>query len=157
MAVEIKPPWPNNRRDACLQKKETLILRRDSIGDCPGNPQWKSQTQHTHRADNDCFKTPDNLFCVDDNYFSNIVNLTDLILSTNYRKSPTNYSQLKLTTMKKVFGIIFVVVGLICLPQAFTPSAPETIGGLIGVSLVTFLPAYFLLRNKKNDDNSKQS
>ena len=59
--------------------------------------------------------------------------------------------------MKKVFGIIFVVVGLICLPQAFTPSAPETIGGLIGVSLVTFLPAYFLIRNKKSDDNSKQS
>lgn len=57
--------------------------------------------------------------------------------------------------MKKVFGIIFVVVGLICLPQAFTPSVPETIGGLIGVSLVTFLPAYFLLRNKKNDNDSK--
>ena len=60
--------------------------------------------------------------------------------------------------MKKVFGIIFLVVGLICLPQVFTSSAPETIGGLIGVSLVTFLPAYFLLRNKKdNNDNKNQS
>ena len=60
--------------------------------------------------------------------------------------------------MKKVFGIIFVVVGLICLPQAFTPNAPETIGGLIGVSLVTFLPAYFLLRTKKdNNANKNQS
>lgn len=55
----------------------------------------------------------------------------------------------KITVMKKVFGIILVIVGLVCLPQAFTPSVPETIGGLIGVSLVTFLPAYFLLRNNK--------
>ena len=91
MAVEIKPPWPNNRRDACLQKIETLILRRDSIGDCPGNPQWNHKTQHTHQADNDCSKTPDNLFCVDDNYFSNIVNLTARILSTNFRKSQLVY------------------------------------------------------------------
>ena len=59
--------------------------------------------------------------------------------------------------MKKVFGIIFLVVGLICLPQVFTSNTPETIGGLIGVSLVTFLPAYFLLRGKKDDQNNKQS
>ncbi len=59
--------------------------------------------------------------------------------------------------MKNVFGIIFIVVGLICLPQVFTSSAPETIGGLIGVSLVTFLPAFFLLRSKKNDKDNKQS
>lgn len=59
--------------------------------------------------------------------------------------------------MKKIFGIIFLVVGLICLPQVFTSNAPETIGGLIGVSLVTFLPAYFLLRGKKDDQNNKQS
>lgn len=50
--------------------------------------------------------------------------------------------------MKKVFGIILIVVGLVCLPQIATPSAAGTIGGLIGVSLVTFLPAYFLLRKK---------
>ena len=55
--------------------------------------------------------------------------------------------------MKKIFGIIFLVVGFICLPKAFTPSFPETVGGLIGVSLVTFLSAFFLLRGKK-DDNS---
>jgi hypothetical protein len=36
----------------------------------------------------------------------------------------------------------------------FTPSFPETVGGLIGVSLVTFLPAFFLLRNKKKDSNN---
>lgn len=51
--------------------------------------------------------------------------------------------------MKKVFGIILIIVGLICLPKVFTPSVPGTIGGLIGISLVSFLPAYFLLRNKK--------
>ena len=33
--------------------------------------------------------------------------------------------------MKKVLGIILIIVGIVCLPQAFTPSAPETIGGLI--------------------------
>lgn len=53
--------------------------------------------------------------------------------------------------MKKIFGFFFLVVGFICLPKAFTPSFPETVGGLIGVSLVTFLPAFFLLRNKKDD------
>ena len=56
--------------------------------------------------------------------------------------------------MKKIFGIIFLVVGFVCLPQVFSPSFPETVGGLIGVSLVTFLPAFFLLRNKKNDSNN---
>ena len=55
--------------------------------------------------------------------------------------------------MKKIFGFFFLVVGFICLPKAFTPSVPERVGGLIGVSLVTFLPAFFLLRGKK-DDNS---
>ena len=55
--------------------------------------------------------------------------------------------------MKKIFGFFFLVVGFICLPKAFTRSFPETFGGLIGVSLVTFLPAFFLLRGKK-DDNS---
>ena len=55
--------------------------------------------------------------------------------------------------MKKILGIFFLVVGFICLSKAFTPSFPETVGGLIGVSLVTFLPAFFLVRGKK-DDNS---
>lgn len=53
--------------------------------------------------------------------------------------------------MKKVFGILFIVVGLICLPQVFAPSVAETIGGIIGVSLFSFLPAYFLLRGSKKD------
>ena len=40
--------------------------------------------------------------------------------------------------------------------QAFTPSAPETIGGLIGISLITFLPAFFLLRNKKDENENDE-
>ena len=56
--------------------------------------------------------------------------------------------------MKKIFGIIFRVVRFICLPKAFTRSFPETFGGLIGVSLVTFLPAFFLLRGKKDDTSN---
>jgi hypothetical protein len=58
--------------------------------------------------------------------------------------------------MKKVFGNILLIVGFVCLPHVITPSFPETIGGLIGVSLVTFLPAFFLLRNKKNDSNNEK-
>ena len=59
--------------------------------------------------------------------------------------------------MKKVLGIILRIVGSVCMPQAFTPSAAETIGGLIGISLITFLPAFFLLRNKKDEnDENKQ-
>ena len=56
--------------------------------------------------------------------------------------------------MKKIFGFFFLVVGFICLPKAFTPSFPETVGGLIGVSLVTFFPAFFLLRGKKADNSN---
>jgi hypothetical protein len=58
--------------------------------------------------------------------------------------------------MKKVLGIILIIVGIVCLPQAFTPSAPETIGGLIGISLITFLPAFFLLRNKKDENENDE-
>ncbi len=56
--------------------------------------------------------------------------------------------------MKKFFGIIFLVVGIICLPKVISPSIPETIGGFIGISLVSFLPAYFMLRND-DKNNSK--
>jgi hypothetical protein len=58
--------------------------------------------------------------------------------------------------MKKVFGIILIVVGIVCLPQVIAPSSAETIGGFLGVSLVTFLPAFFLLRSKKDAKESKQ-
>lgn len=57
--------------------------------------------------------------------------------------------------MKKVLGIILIVVGLITLPQVFTSTsdAIEAVGAFIGVSIVTFLPAFFLLRNKKEENN----
>ena len=58
--------------------------------------------------------------------------------------------------MKKIFGIILLVVGFVCLPKVFAPSFLETIGGLIGVSIVTFLPAFFLLRGKKDNSNNEK-
>ena len=56
--------------------------------------------------------------------------------------------------MKKVFGILFVILGIVCLPSVFAPSAAETIGRLIGWAITSVIPAYFLLRNtSKKDDN----
>lgn len=56
--------------------------------------------------------------------------------------------------MKKVFGILFIVLGVVCLPSVFAPSAAEFIGRLIGWALTSVIPAYFLLRNsgKKSED-----
>ena len=56
--------------------------------------------------------------------------------------------------MKKVFGILFLIVGIVSLPSVIAPNAAEMIGRLIGLS---FIPAYFLLRNsgKKQEDGSK--
>ena len=59
--------------------------------------------------------------------------------------------------MKKFFGILFVVLGIVCLPGVFAPSAAESIGRLIGLSLVSFLPAYFLLRNSNKKDENKEN
>ena len=56
--------------------------------------------------------------------------------------------------MKNVFGIILIILGIICIPKIISPSGGETIGGLIGISLFTFLPAYFLLRRKKNENSN---
>lgn len=58
--------------------------------------------------------------------------------------------------MRKVFGILFVVFAIVCLPSVFAPSAAEMIGRLIGWALTSVIPAYFLLRNsKKKDGNSE--
>lgn len=61
--------------------------------------------------------------------------------------------------MKKFFGILFVVFGIVSLPGVFAPNAAESIGRLIGLSLMSFLPAYFLLRNsnKKKEDKEDQN
>ena len=59
--------------------------------------------------------------------------------------------------MKKVFGILFVILGIVCLPSVFAPSAAETIGRLIGWAITSVIPAYFLLRNtSKKDDNQEK-
>ena len=59
--------------------------------------------------------------------------------------------------MKKIFGILFVVLGIVCLPSVFAPSAAESMGRLIGLSLVSFLPAYFLLRNSNKKEENKEN
>ncbi len=55
--------------------------------------------------------------------------------------------------MKKVFGYLLVILGVICLPSCFSISSAEMVGRLLGNALITFLPAYFLLRDpkKRND------
>ena len=59
--------------------------------------------------------------------------------------------------MKKVFGILFVILGIVCLPSVFAPSAAETIGRLIGWAITSVIPAYFLLRyTSKKDDNQEK-
>jgi len=54
--------------------------------------------------------------------------------------------------MKKILGVILIIVGVITIPKIFSPNGAEFLGGFLGVSFVTFLPAYFLLRNKKEND-----
>lgn len=55
--------------------------------------------------------------------------------------------------MKKILGVILIVVGVITLPKIISQSGAEVFGGIVGVSLVTFLPAYFLLRTKKKGES----
>ncbi len=59
--------------------------------------------------------------------------------------------------MKQVLGIILLVCGLIAFIR-FLPEchdAPTFFGGLIGVGLVAFVPAYFCLRPKSSDNGKK--
>lgn len=58
--------------------------------------------------------------------------------------------------MKKFFGILFLVWGIVCIPGVFSPSPAEMIGRMIGLTLITFLPAYFLLRRKGKKDEVKK-
>ena len=58
--------------------------------------------------------------------------------------------------MKKVFGILFVILGIVCLPSVFAPSAAETIGRLIGWAITSVIPAYFLLRNTSKKDHNQE-
>lgn len=59
--------------------------------------------------------------------------------------------------MRKFFGILFIILGIVCLPSVFAPSAAETIGRVIGWSITSVFPAYFLLRNtSKQEDNQEK-
>lgn len=55
--------------------------------------------------------------------------------------------------MKKIFGIILIIIGIITLfsyPN-FGKDGAETVGALFGISLVTFLPAYLLISSENKD------
>jgi len=55
--------------------------------------------------------------------------------------------------MKKIFGFILIGLGIVSIIQYFSNDSyiggAEAFGALLGVSLICFLPAFFLLRNKK--------
>lgn len=60
--------------------------------------------------------------------------------------------------MKRTFGVCFLVFGFVMVFQIFTldtfrGGAPSIIGGLISVILICFLPAYLLMRKKKEFHN----
>ncbi len=56
--------------------------------------------------------------------------------------------------MRKVFGILFIVFGVVCLPSVFANglNAAQINGRIIAWILISVVPAYFLLRNKKKKD-----
>ena len=62
--------------------------------------------------------------------------------------------------MKKVriiFGILFVILGVVMAPKVLAPTLPETLGGITGWLLVCALPAFLLLRKrKKKETNSEE-
>ena len=55
--------------------------------------------------------------------------------------------------MKKVFGFLLIGLGIVTLISGLSGGTfiggYEILGGIIGISLICFLPAYFLLRDKK--------
>lgn len=56
--------------------------------------------------------------------------------------------------MKTLIGIVLIIIGIVSLfryPNLGVDGA-ETFGALIGVGLITFLPAYFLI---KSDNKNK--
>ena len=58
--------------------------------------------------------------------------------------------------MKKLIGALFIVFGIFCLPGCLAPSVAESVGRLIGTILISFLPAYLLLREKGKKDEDKE-
>ena len=61
--------------------------------------------------------------------------------------------------MRKIFGFMFVVLGIVCLPSIIAPTAAETLGRFIGWALTSALPAYLLLRksSKKSDEEESKN
>ena len=59
--------------------------------------------------------------------------------------------------MRKFFGFLLVALGIVWLPTCISTEPAIMIGRLLGNTLITFLPAYFLLRKsgkKKDEENN---
>ena len=50
--------------------------------------------------------------------------------------------------MKKTFGILFLILGMICLPGCFTGRIEQIIGHLLTATLFGFIPDLLLLRSR---------
>ena len=57
--------------------------------------------------------------------------------------------------MKKFFGVLFVILAIVCLPTIIAPSAAETTGRIIGWAITSVIPAYFLLRKSDNNEEKE--
>lgn len=57
--------------------------------------------------------------------------------------------------MKKFFGVVLIVVGVIAFFKEFNGDPAYTIGLLIGLALFV-VPGILLLRDKKDTNNKKQ-
>lgn len=54
--------------------------------------------------------------------------------------------------MKRIFGILFLILGVICLPGCFTGRTEQVIGHLLAATLIGFLPSFLLLRSSKKKE-----
>lgn len=61
--------------------------------------------------------------------------------------------------MKELFGILFLILGIICLPGCFSGTTEQIIGHLLATTLISFLPAILLLRSssKKKEKEDKDT
>lgn len=61
--------------------------------------------------------------------------------------------------MKELFGVLFLILGIICFPGCFSGTTEQIIGHLLATTLIGFLPVILLLRSgskkKENEDKDE--
>lgn len=72
-----------------------------------------------------------------------------------------NLKKMLFKDIRKTFGILFLIFGIVSLPNVVAPGEDvmEMLGHIFGLSLFSFIPAFFLLRKskKKNVTNSNDA